>query len=77
MLHVICRVLLPSNVVLDAVEEAEPVQGHSCTRQSCISHKGLVLVHIGAHSADFQPVLKGSNHDCKLAVTLSEQKPKL
>ena len=43
MLHVICGVVLPSNVVLDAVEEAQPVSGgqlhltmiHTCIRPQC------------------------------------------
>ena len=33
MLHVICREVVAPNVVLDAVEEAQPMQGHNGTHE--------------------------------------------
>lgn len=33
MLHVIGRIVLPSNVVFDAVEEAQPMQGHNAAHE--------------------------------------------
>lgn len=58
MLHVICRVVLPANVVLDAVEKGEPVHAAHLnvgSEKSCactaVQHTPELWVLIGSRSA--------------------------